>query len=161
LAAEGAPAGSFEAAFERSLAFIEAFPLERGRTLLCLGSVLRQAQQKRAARETLEEAIAIFEQLGASLWAAKARGELSRISGRRASSDELTETELRVAQLAAQGRTNKEIAAELYMGQSTVEAHLSRVYRKLGVRRAELAARLPAPVGSGEDVLEAVDVDSR
>jgi DNA-binding NarL/FixJ family response regulator len=57
-------------------------------------------------------------------------------------SDELTETERRVAELAARGRTNKQIAAELYMGVSTVEAHLSHVYRKLGVRRAELAARL-------------------
>ena len=55
---------------------------------------------------------------------------------------ELTETELRVAELAAQGRSNKEIAAELFMGVSTVEMHLSRVYSKLGVRRAGLAARL-------------------
>ena len=58
------------------------------------------------------------------------------------SSDDLTETERRVAELAAGGRTNKEIAAELFMGVSTVEAHLSSVYRKLGVRRAELATRL-------------------
>jgi DNA-binding CsgD family transcriptional regulator len=57
----------------------------------------------------------------------------------------LTETERRVAELAAQGRSNKEIAAELYMGISTVEAHLSRVYRKLDVRRAGLAARLATP----------------
>ncbi len=118
------------------------WPFERGRTLLCLGTVLRQAQQKRAAREALERALAIFEQLGARLWADKARAELKRISGRRAPSVELTETERRVAELAAQGRTNKEIAAELYMGVSTVEAHLSHVYRKLGVRRAELATRL-------------------
>ena len=106
----------------------------------------RQAQRRRAAREALEQALAIFEQLGAPLWAEKARAELRRISGRRAASDELTETERRVAELAAQGRTNKEIAAELFMGVSTVEAHLSHVYRKLGVRsRTELAARLPFP----------------
>ena len=102
----------------------------------------RQAQQKKAAREALEQALAIFEELGARLWADKARGELKRISGRRGASDGLTETERRVAELAAQGRSNKEIAAELYMGVSTVEMHLSRVYRKLGVRRAGLAARL-------------------
>ena len=121
----------------------EPWPLERARTLLCLGSVRRQALQKKAAREALEQALAIFEQLGARLWADKARGELKRISGRAPASEELTETERRVAELASQGRSNKEIAAELYMGVSTVEAHLSRVYRKLAIRsRAGLAQAL-------------------
>jgi DNA-binding CsgD family transcriptional regulator len=145
-AAEGDPTGAF-AAFERALAELDglSFPLERGRTLLCLGMVRRQAQQKKAAREALEQAVTIFEELGARLWAEKARGELARISGRRGSpDDELTETERRVAELAALGRTNKEIASELFMGVSTVEAHLSQVYRKLGVRRTELATRLAA-----------------
>ncbi len=146
-AADGDLAVSFDA-FERSLAELEpsSYPFERGRTLLCLGVVRRQAQQKRAAREALEQALAIFEELGARLWAEKARAELKRVSGRRPPSDELTETEWRVADLAAQGRSNKEIAAELYMGVSTVEAHLSHVYRKLGVRRAELATRLAVPM---------------
>jgi DNA-binding NarL/FixJ family response regulator len=120
------------------------YPLERGRTLLCLGMVRRQAGQKKPAREALEEALAIFEELGARLWAERARAELRRISGRRGEPEELTETETRVAELAAQGRSNKEIAAELFMGMSTVEMHLSRAYRKLGVRRAGLAARLAA-----------------
>jgi DNA-binding NarL/FixJ family response regulator len=72
---------------------------------------------------------------------------VKRISGRRSSADELTETEQQVAALAARGRTNKEIAAELYMGVSTVEAHLSRIYRKLGVRsRTELGAQHGVPV---------------
>ncbi len=139
---------AFEA-FERALAELEAhpYPLERGRTLLCLGTVRRQAQQKKAAREALEQALAIFEELGARLWAEKARAELRRVSGRRGASEELTETELRVAALAAQGQTNKEIAAELFMGVSTVEMHLSRVYRKLGVRRAELGAALAMAQG--------------
>ena len=79
------------------------YPLERARTLLCLGVVRRQAQQKRSAREALEGALAIFEELGARIWAEKARAELGRIGGRAPASDELTETERRVAELAAQG----------------------------------------------------------
>ena len=130
------------AAFKDSLAHAAAFPLERGRALLCLGVVRRQAQEKRSAREALVQARAVFEELGARLWAEKAQAELRRISGRAPASDELTESERRVAELAAQGRANREIAAELFMGVSTVEAHLSSVYRKLGVRRAELATRL-------------------
>ena len=118
------------------------YRLERGRTLLALGTVQRQAQQRRAARATLEEAAGLFDSLGAKPWAEKARTELGRISGRGAASDELTTLERRVAELAADGRRNKEIAAAMYVTVATVEAHLSRVYRKLGVRsRAELAGR--------------------
>jgi DNA-binding NarL/FixJ family response regulator len=119
------------------------YPLERGRTLLALGAVQRQALQRRAARETLTKAEALFESLGARPWADKARFELARISGRgAAATDELTRTEREVGQLAADGRKNKEIAAAMFIAESTVEAHLSRVYRKLGVRsRAELAGR--------------------
>jgi DNA-binding CsgD family transcriptional regulator len=103
----------------------------------------RQASQKKAARETLAQALAIFEALGARLWAEKARAELARIGGRQAGGDELTETEARVADLASAGRSNKEIAATLFMGVSTVEAHLSHVYRKLGIRsRAGLGGAL-------------------
>jgi DNA-binding CsgD family transcriptional regulator len=133
------------AAFERALTEHREvpWPFERARTLLCLGVARRQAQERKAAREALEQALQIFDELGAPLWAEKARSELGRISGRRAASDELTETERRVADLAARGRSNKEIAVELYMGVSTVEAHLSRVYRKLGIRsRAALAGSL-------------------
>jgi DNA-binding CsgD family transcriptional regulator len=154
-AAEGDTPAAFEA-FDMALTVLNGlpYPLERGRTLLCLGTLRRQAQQRKAAREALERALAIFEELGARLWAEKARSELKRISGRRTSADELTETEQRVAELAAQGRTNREIATELYMGVSTVEAHLSRVYRKLGLRsRTELAGR----IASGENAAKLVD----
>jgi DNA-binding CsgD family transcriptional regulator len=117
--------------------------LERGRTLLAMGAVQRQALQRRAARETLERALAMFEELGARPWADKARDELGRISGRRAPSDDLTDAERRVALLAADGRHNKEIAAALFIGVGTVERHLTNAYRKLGVRsRTELAGRL-------------------
>jgi DNA-binding NarL/FixJ family response regulator len=111
---------------------------------MSLGTLRRQAQQKKACRLALEEALAIFEELGARLWAEKVHAELKRISGRRAGGDELTETERRVAAMAAEGLSNKQIAAALFMGVSTVEAHLSHVYRKLGIRsRAGLATRLP------------------
>jgi ATP/maltotriose-dependent transcriptional regulator MalT len=148
-AASGDAREAFEA-FDRALVVLDGqpFPLERGRVLLCLGTVRRQLRQKKDAREALDRALEIFEELGAPLWAEKARGELARISGRAPASDELTETERRVAELAAQGRTNKEIAAELFMGLSTVESHLSRVYRKLEIRsRAELAGRIASPRG--------------
>ena len=144
-AAQGAlPAA--EASIERALVELDddAYPFERGRALLALGSVRRRAQQKGSARLALEHAVAIFDELGARLWADKARAELRRISGRGPAALELTETEHQVATLAAQGRTNREIAAALHMGVSTVESHLSRVYRKLGIRRAELATSLTA-----------------
>jgi len=143
-AANGDHAAALES-FERSLATLEGQPylLERGRTLLCTGIVRRQGGEKKSAREALEAALTIFEGLGARLWAEKAHAELARVSGRAPAPDELTETERRVAELAAAGRTNKEIAAELFMGVSTVEAHLSRVYRKLEIRsRTELGNRL-------------------
>lgn len=115
-------------------------PFERGRTLLVLGTIRRRAKQKRPAREALEDALAIFERLGAPLWAEKARAELARIGGRRAVPGELTEAEARVAKLAAAGRTNREIADALFMSVRTVEGHLSRAYHKLGIRsRTELA----------------------
>jgi ATP/maltotriose-dependent transcriptional regulator MalT len=142
--AEGDAAGA-GAAFERAIAHLEEHPnpIEEGRTLLCMGSTLRRAQQKAAARDALQRALAIFESLGAPLWADRARSELGRVSGRRPPTDELTATEEEVAALAARGLSNKSIASTLHLGVSTVEAHLSRVYRKLGVGRAELATHLP------------------
>ena len=157
-AAEGNVEPAFEA-FEASLLELDRTPyvFERGRTLLSLGVVRRQAMQKKAAREALEQALAVFEELDARLWADKARQELARIGGRRAGGDELTVSESRVAELAAAGRSNKEIAAELFMGVSTVEAHLSHVYRKLGIRsRAGLGGRLAtAGVAAPKSVDEA------
>jgi DNA-binding CsgD family transcriptional regulator len=158
-AAEGELPVAF-AALEGSLAALESeqYPLELGRTLLALSSVHRQAKHKRAARDALDQALAIFEQLSAPLWAEKARAELRRISGRRPASEELSETEQRVAALVAEGRSNKAIAAELYMSVRTVESHLSHVYRKTGVRsRAQLTRRLIS-AEPGEDAGEAAKV---
>jgi DNA-binding CsgD family transcriptional regulator len=118
-------------------------PLERGRALLVLGAVRRRARHHASAREALEEAIAMFDRLGAALWAERAREELARVPGRRRNQgDTLTPGEERVAALVARGHANREVAAELFLSVKTVEVALTRVYEKLGVRsRTELAAR--------------------
>lgn len=122
-----------------------SMPFERGRTLLALGAMQRRTKRRRAARETLQASLAIFEELGASLWVEKARAELGRIAGRAPSSGDLTPTEQRVASLVAEGRTNREVAAALHLSERTVEGNLSRIYSKLGVRsRTELAHRFAA-----------------
>jgi DNA-binding CsgD family transcriptional regulator len=118
-------------------------PFERGRALLVLGLVSRRAKRRRAAREALESAIGVFDSLPAPLWAQRARAELERVGGRRGSPGELTPGERRVADLVATGKTNREIATELFVTVHTVEKTLSRAYAKLGVRsRTELARRL-------------------
>jgi DNA-binding CsgD family transcriptional regulator len=118
-------------------------PLERGRSLLALGSAQRRARQKRAAREALEAGRTIFEEMGAAVWAERARDELSRIGGRVPSSGELTATERRVAELVAEGLQTKQVAAALFVSPKTVEGHLTSIYAKLGVHsRTELARRL-------------------
>ena len=143
LAASGDLAGA-RASIERALREHERLPdpFERARTLLARGIIERRAKQKRVARDVLDEALALFERLGAVLWAEKTRDELRRL-GLRTAPAELTETESRIAELAAAGRTNREIAETLFVTVKTVEANLSRVYRKLGVRsRTELARRV-------------------
>lgn len=117
-------------------------PLEHGRTLLAFGSLLRRSKQKRAARERLMEAAEAFQKLGSTVWADRAMAELSRVAPSPAA-DTLTPTEERIAALVATGMPNKEVAAELFLSVKTVEANLSRIYGKLGVRsRGELAARM-------------------
>ncbi len=121
-------------------------PLERAQTLLVLGGVQRRLKQRGAARQTLGEALAIAELIGAPLWAERARAELGRVSGRTPGPRELTESERRVAELVAQGLTNKEVASSLFVSVRAVESNLSKVYAKLGVRsRTELAGRLGKP----------------
>jgi DNA-binding CsgD family transcriptional regulator len=120
-----------------------SIPFERARTLLAQGIALRHARRRRDARAALEEARAAFASLGAALWEEKADAELGRIGGRRAAGGELTPAEERVAALVAEGHTNKEVAAALFLTERTVEFHLTHVYRKLDVRsRSELARRL-------------------
>ena len=115
-------------------------PFELGRTLLVQGQIERRFKQRGSARRALVAALELFDGLGAPRWAEKAVEELARIPGRPPGHGELTETERQVAALAAQGRSNKEIAGTLFISVRTVEANLSKVYTKLGVRsRAELA----------------------
>lgn len=115
-------------------------PLEHGRTLLALGTVQRRLRRRREARATLEQALGAFQALGAKPFAVRAQAELGRIGGRAPSRGGLTATEQRVADLVAAGKTNREVAAELVLSVHTVEAALTSVYRKLGVRsRTELA----------------------
>ena len=99
----------------------------------------------RVAREALTAATEAFDALGSPGWAEQARAELARVGGRKPRTDatELTQTEHQVARLAASGQTNKEIAQALFVTTHTVEAHLTSVYAKLGVRsRTELVTRL-------------------
>jgi DNA-binding CsgD family transcriptional regulator len=114
---------------------------DHARTLLGLGRARRRARKWGAARRTLEQAASLFDELGSPGWADQARAELARIGARKPQQiGELTPTEQRVAELAAQGLSNKEIAQALFVTVNTVEAHLSHAYAKLGIRsRAQLA----------------------
>jgi DNA-binding CsgD family transcriptional regulator len=145
-AVRGDLAGAF-ASFERALAEHQrsADPFQHARTLLALGSTQRRAKRRAAARATLEQALAMFDRLGAQLWSDQTRGELTRIGGRTSAGDQLSEGERRIAELVALGRTNREVASALFLTEHSVETRLTGIYRKLGVRsRAELA-HLTAP----------------
>jgi DNA-binding CsgD family transcriptional regulator len=136
--------GAF-ASFDEALREHERFtaPFDRGRTLLARGILQRRLKQRRAARVSLEAALAVFEDVGARLWSEKTRTELKRIAGRAPSDDVLTPTERRVAELVAEGHHNKEIAARLFVTVKAVEANLTRIYAKFGIRsRTELARSL-------------------
>lgn len=149
LAAEGDLAGA-KAELEAAPA-VPALPFERARMLLVKGQIERRANQKLAAKESLTEALAVFEHLGSSPWAERTRAEIGRLGLRHRPPDELTASERRIAELAAAGLRNRQVAEAAFVSPKTVEANLARVYRKLGIRsRAELGARLSAEAGDGE-----------
>jgi DNA-binding NarL/FixJ family response regulator len=141
-AALGDPDGallSFARAFEQHERL--SMPFELARTQLVHGEVLRRLKKKSPGRQALEAAVHAFDELGAPLWAQRARAGLSRLGGR-PSTTELSPTERQVADRVAEGLTNKEVADQLFISAKTVEANLRRIYQKLGVRsRTELAAR--------------------
>lgn len=117
---------------------------EHARSMLSLGVLQRRFKKRGAARSSLEQAAVLFERCGAEGWTKQAREELERISGRRSGpADQLTPTEQRVVDLAAEGLSNREIASQLFVSVKTVEGNLSRAYAKLGVgSRGELVRRL-------------------
>jgi len=114
-------------------------PFERARTLLLLGQLQRRQRRKESAAATLREALEAFEAMGTPLWADRARAALARTNVTPRHDLGLTPSERRVAELAASGMTNRDVATALFISPKTVEANLVRIYRKLGIKtRAEL-----------------------
>jgi ATP/maltotriose-dependent transcriptional regulator MalT len=123
-------------------------PFEVARTHLAVGQIRRRAGRRRAALDALETAKGQFARIGAKQWVERATADIARLGLQRAASTELTPSECRIAQLAASGLTNREVADKLFISPKTVEASLARAYSKLGIRsRAELG-RVVASVGA-------------
>ncbi len=140
LAAQG-EVDAAERAVREALAEYDRLPMpfERARTQLLLGQVQRRRRQKISTAATITEALRAFEDMGNTVWAARARAELERTHVSQAHRGELTTAERRVAELAATGMTTADVAAQLCVSVKTVEANLTRVYRKLDIHsRAEL-----------------------
>ena len=122
-------------------------PFEHARTELAYGEFLRRARRRVEARDHLRAALDSFETLGATLWAERARVEL-RASGQTArkrdpsTRNTLTEQELQIARFVAEGHTNREVAAQLFLSPRTIDFHLRNVYRKLGITSRTALARL-------------------
>jgi DNA-binding CsgD family transcriptional regulator len=125
--------------------------LAHARALIDLGSALRRANRRADSREPLAEGLELAAGCGARLLAQHARTELRAAGGPTSDPladgvEQLTMSERRVAELAAQGHSNPEIAQSLFVTRKTVETHLGRVYRKLGIRgREQLTEHLPTP----------------
>jgi len=132
--------------FQRALSWHERadVPFERARTLLCLGERLRRERQRSSARAYLRRALDTFEQLGAQVWAARARAELAAtgetLTRGPGLASQLTPQELQVALVVGRGASNQEAAAALFLSPKTIEYHLSNIYRKTQLHsRSELA----------------------
>jgi DNA-binding CsgD family transcriptional regulator len=145
LASDGDVEGALAAARRAMVAHDRLpMPFERARTQLVLGRLLRRGRYKGAA-QVLASAAETFEGMGAALWTARAREELSRVAVGRVGGDALTRGERQAAERAAAGLSNREIAVDLQLSVKTVESHLGSAYRKLGIRsRSQLLGRLRA-----------------
>jgi DNA-binding CsgD family transcriptional regulator len=133
------------AVLEQSVGEHDALPMpfEAARTQLLLGGVQRRSGHRTKARRTLEVAQRTFVALGTPVQVGQVGAELASLGGRRNEEGELTPVEERIAALVGEGLTNREVASSLFISVRTVESHLGRVYRKLGLRsRTELARRL-------------------
>ncbi|MGB2919226.1 MAG: helix-turn-helix transcriptional regulator, partial [Mycobacterium sp.] len=107
------------------------------------GKLQRRRRHREAATHSLRRSLAVFDEYGAPLWAERARAELARVDVTLGGPAALTVSEQRVAEMAAAGCTNRDIAAALFISPKTVEANLARTYRKLGIRsRSQLARHL-------------------
>jgi len=137
---------TYDEPFQRALSLLEGAPtvLERARAQLAYGERLRRGGRRREARIQLRAAYETFAVAGAAPWTDRAAAELAatgetlgaRTVERRS---QLTPQELQIAHLVAEGKTNREIAARLYLSPKTIEYHLANAYRKLDVHsRAEL-----------------------
>jgi len=124
-------------------------PFEAARTQLLLGQLQRRQRHREAGAATLRTALAAFEEMGTPLWAERARAALAQTAPTPGSG--LIPSEQRIGELAASGLSNLEIAAKLFISSKTVEANLTRIYRKLGIRsRAQLTSRLNHHAHGGE-----------
>jgi DNA-binding CsgD family transcriptional regulator len=146
-------AGRFDEALGADLTH---WPLQRARLLLAHGQWLRRQRRVAESRAPLRDARDAFDAMGCAAWGDQARRELraSGESSRRrdlAARDQLTAQELQIAQLAAQGLSNRDIAQRLYLSHRTISTHLYRIFPKLGITsRGELRTALSARTASGE-----------
>jgi DNA-binding CsgD family transcriptional regulator len=145
----------FAAALAQDLA---GYPFLRARTLFSFGRWLRRRRRAIEARLPLRDAVALFDALGASAWSRRARQELRATGervGRRARDlrDRLTAQELQIAQLAAEGLSNRQIAERLFLSPRTIGGHLYRIFPKLEITaRAQLRDALADRVASNKRV---------
>jgi DNA-binding CsgD family transcriptional regulator len=142
-------AGDTDEAFEAALARYAgaSLPWQEARTLLAYGERLRRSGRRVDARQQLQRAVSLFDDTGSPMWAERAAAELAASGGEAprgaaGTRDALTPQELHVALAVAAGATNREVSTSLFLSPKTIEMHLTRIYRKLGIRsRTDLAAR--------------------